>query len=257
MTQGNVAGVMPYDGTLPLSWLARLTAAHAPDQVAEAIVALVSGLPGCRGARVVWQLQGSMTSRSVPDSPLDAAGLAWLRLASGASGPLRHADRSRVAIRLCEQPELAVLSLDLDPEGSDLDVLEKLTGTLPFAGQCLQRALEWSALQHSHQQLERSENLQRALFAISDLAGSDLDMPAMLRGIHAIVGTLMYAGNFFIVLLDAGRDRIRFPYYVDVQDPQPPGNGLDMPLSAIEYTLTWYVLNDGKARMGDAEELRN
>ncbi len=248
---------MPQDGTLQLSWLARLTAAHAPDQVAEVIVALASGLPGCGGARVVWQLQGSMTSRSVPEMPLDAAELAWLRHASNVAGPLRHANLQRMAIGLCQQPESAVLSLDLDPDACDLNLLEKLSASLPFAGQCLQRALEWSALQHSHQQLERSENLQRALFAISDLAGSDLDMPAMLRGIHAIVGTLMYAANFFIVLLDAGRDTIRFPYFVDVEDPQPPGNGLDMPLSAIEYTLTWYVLNDGKARMGDAEELRN
>lgn len=257
MTQGNAAGVIPYDGSLQLSWLARLTAAHAPDQIAEVIVALLSDLPDCRGARVVWQLRDSTNCRSAPDAPLDAADLAWLRLVSDADGPLRHADRRRVAIRLCKQPELAVLLLDLDPEGPGFELLEKLSASLQFAGQYLQRALEWSALQHSHQQLERSENLQRALFAISDLAGSDLDMLAMLRGIHAIVGTLMYADNFFIVLLDAGRDSIRFPYYVDVEDPQPPGNGLEIPLSAIEYTLTWYVLSDGKARMGDAEELRN
>lgn len=257
MTQGNVAEVIPQDGTLQLSWLARLTAARAPEQVAEVIVALLAGVPGCRRARVVWQLRDAMVSRSVPDISLDAAERAWLRHAGEVDGPLRDADRQRVAICLCKQPELAVLLLELEPDRSSPDVLETLSPSLQFAGQCLQRALEWSALQHSHQQVERSENLQRALFAISDLAGSDLDMPAMLRGIHAIVGTLMYADNFFIVLLDAGRASIRFLYYVDVEDPQPPGNGMDMPLSAIEYTLTWYVLNDGKARMGDAEELRN
>ncbi|WP_449423822.1 GAF domain-containing protein, partial [Rhodanobacter lindaniclasticus] len=82
-------------------------------------------------------------------------------------------------------------------------------------------------------------------------------MPAVLRGIHAIVSGLMYADNFFIVLHDTAHDTIRFLYYADVEDPTPPGEGRDMPLSAIEYTLTWYVLRDGKARMGDAEELRS
>ena len=28
-----------------------------------------------------------------------------------------------------------------------------------------------------------------------------------------------------------------------------------MPLSAIEHTLTWYVMRDGKARMGSSDEL--
>ena len=31
--------------------------------------------------------------------------------------------------------------------------------------------------------------MQRALFAISDLAGSDLDMPEMLKRLHGIVST--------------------------------------------------------------------
>lgn len=257
MTQPNLAPIMPHDGTLPLSWLARLTAAHAPEQVATVIAQLVSGMPGFREACVLWQLHDAPTFRSVPDLSFEVDDLAWLRDASGEGSVHWHADRKRVAVRLCEQPEPAVLLLELAPDGSGPELLQKLSSTLQFAGQCLRRALEWSALQHSHQQLERSENLQRALFAISDLAGSDLDMPAMLRGIHAIVGTLMYADNFFIVLLDAERDSVCFLYYVDVEDPEPPGHGQDIPLGTIEYTLTWYVLKDGKARMGDAEELRN
>src|SRR6185437_12330808 len=99
---------------------------------------------------------------------------------------------------------------------------------------------ELSDLQTKLQRLERSEALQRALFAISDLAGSERDMPDMLRGIHAIVSTLMYAENIFIVQYNATLGTIRFPYFVDVEDPVSPGAGQDMPLSAIENTLTWY-----------------
>jgi len=257
MTQGDAVGVTSSDRSAQMSWLARLAAAHAPEEVAAVIAALVSDRSGGKTAWVVWRLQGSTRCHSVPNTRFDAADLAWLGDALRADGPLWHPDGQRVAIRLCEQPESAILLLEWAPDHSDPEFFEELSAELQFAGQCLRRSLEWSDLRDSHQQLERSESLQRALFAISDLAGSDLDMPAMLRGIHAMVGTLMYADNFFIVLLDAKRETIRFLYYLDVQDPVPPGNGQDMPLSAIEHTLTWYVLSDGKARMGDAEELRN
>ncbi|NMW25593.1 GAF domain-containing protein, partial [Rhodanobacter denitrificans] len=162
----------------------------------------------------------------------------------------------RVAIRLCAKPEPAVLLLQLQPAHADAGFFAELEVPLQLAGQHLRRALEWAELQDSHEQLERSENLQRALFAISDLAGSERDMPDMLRGIHAIVSTLMYAENFFIVLRDAVRGTIRFLYFVDVESPPPFEVGHDLPLSAIEHSLTWYVISDGKARMGDAEELR-
>ena len=123
-----------------------------------------------------------------------------------------------------------------------------------LAGRHLQRALESAELQASVDALERSEQLQRALFAISDLAGSERDMPEMLRGIHAIVGTLMYAENFFIVLHDAERDTLRFLYFADVVDPAPLER--EMPLDALEHTLTWYLIRDGKPLMGSTEQLR-
>ena len=101
--------------------------------------------------------------------------------------------------------------------------------------------------------LERSEKLQRALFAIADLAGSEGAMPELLRGVHAIVDSLMYAKNCFIVRLDAERDAIVFLYFVDTVDPPHLG---DVSLSKRKGTLTWYVLTDGKAIRGDNEQLQ-
>ena len=43
--------------------------------------------------------------------------------------------------------------------------------------------------------LEKSKRLQQALYEIADLAGADLEMPEMLRRIHAVVNSLMYAEN--------------------------------------------------------------
>ena len=255
--RGAIESTPSDNSSLQLVWLARLSAAQTPDEVAGAIALLAQDRPGCMAACVVWRLDHPTSCHSVPATPIDAADRTWLGDASRAGGPHGHPDRQRVAIRLCEQPEAAVLLLRLQAGVAPDAFFDGLAAPLQLAGLHLRRALQWSELQDSHKQLERSENLQRALFAISDLAGSERDMPAMLRGIHAIVSTLMYAENFFIVLHNAVQDTIRFLYFVDVQDPTPPGDGDDLPLSAIEYTLTWYVLRDGKARMGDAEELRS
>ncbi|HWX65061.1 MAG TPA: EAL domain-containing protein [Rhodanobacter sp.] len=257
MKHGNAVESTPSDGSLQLSWLARLTAAHTPDEVGAAIAALALARPGCTAANVLWSLGDPAHHHSMPLVRIDVADWPWLRSASRADGPHWHVDRHRVAIRLCEQPEPALLLLSLSPAYADAAFFDELAAPLRLAGQHLRRALEWCELQHSHQQLERSETLQRALFAISDLAGSERDMRAMLSGIHAIVSTLMYAENFFIVQHNAEQDTIRFLYFVDVEDSTSPGDGQDMPLSAIEYTLTWYVICDGKARMGNAEELRS
>jgi len=248
---------MPFDDSLQLTWLTRLIAAHSPGEVAEAIAELARECPGCESACVLWRLRERADCQSVPSTRIDPADWPWLELAASSDAPQWHSDQVRLALRLCLLPEPALLVLELQPEQANAQFLESLIAPLRLAGQHLQRALDWIELQHSHRQLERSENLQRALFAISELAGSERDMPAVLRGIHAIISSLMYAENFFIVLHDAERDTIRFLYFVDVQDPVPPGKGSDMALSEIEHTLTWYVLRDGKARMGDAEELRN
>ena len=57
-------------------------------------------------------------------------------------------------------------------------------------------------MQQSVTHLEEAERLQRALFAIADQASADRDMPDVFRSLHEIVGSLMYAENFYIVLFD-------------------------------------------------------
>ena len=256
MTHADTAGAASFDDSMRLNWLTRLGAARGVQEMAQAIVDLMREQPGCQQACVVWKLDGPISCRSVPALPFDTADREWLAQASRSDGPHLHVDRQRVAFRLCELPEPTLLLLPLQPGCTSDGYVERLQIPLQLAGQHLQRALDWSALRHSLRQLERSESLQRALFAISDLSGSERDLPTMLRDIHAIVSTLMYAENFFIVLHDAARETFRFLYYVDVEDAEPPVIGEELPMSAISHTLTWYVMTDGKARMGDADELR-
>lgn len=111
-------------------------------------------------------------------------------------------------------------------------------------------------MQQSVQRLEQAEMLQRSLYAIADMAGSDLDMPDMLRGLHRIVSDLMYAENFYIALYDSERDSLRFLYFADAVDTQQPGPGDEVPLARIERGLTWYLIRDRKPLMGSIEQLR-
>ena len=122
------------------------------------------------------------------------------------------------------------------------------------------RMAEVLAMQRLHDtvaQLAQTEQLQRALFAIADMAGSDLDMPDMLRGLHRIVGELMYAENFFIALYDAPSDSVRFLYFVDSVDEEGPQAGTEFPLDRIKHGPTWWMVRERKPLMGSSEQLQS
>ena len=58
---------------------------------------------------------------------------------------------------------------------------------------------------------QRSEKLQAALYRIAEIASAAQDMQEFYAEIHHIVGELMYADNFYIVLYDEGRQQINWP----------------------------------------------
>ncbi|MGH8192376.1 MAG: bifunctional diguanylate cyclase/phosphodiesterase [Rhodanobacteraceae bacterium] len=108
-----------------------------------------------------------------------------------------------------------------------------------------------ASLAESVEQLGRAERLQRALYAIADQASAaNADLTTMFQASHQIVGTLMYARNFYIARYDARRDSVRFPYYADTVDADPPLPASDLPMHDILHGPTWYVIRDGKPLMG-------
>ncbi|HET7161350.1 MAG TPA: GAF domain-containing protein, partial [Rhodanobacteraceae bacterium] len=114
-----------------------------------------------------------------------------------------------------------------------------------------------SVMAESVEHLGRSERLQRALYAIADQASSaGDDLTTMFQTLHSIVGSLMYAENFYIALYDATRDSVRFAYYSDVADPNIPNPHDEMSMTEILHGATWYVLHEGRPLMGAAESMR-
>jgi diguanylate cyclase (GGDEF)-like protein/PAS domain S-box-containing protein len=68
---------------------------------------------------------------------------------------------------------------------------------------------------------KRSEQVQAAIYRISEAANSSIGLQELYATIHAILNELMAAENMFIALYDAEKDLITFPYFVDQYDPVP------------------------------------
>ena len=92
----------------------------------------------------------------------------------------------------------------------------------------------------------RRERRQQVLYRIATAALGGDDLDTLLREVHALVGELVDARNFYVALLDAPSGLVRFPYFVDEYDPppapRPPGRG-----------LTELVLRSGRPLLVDPE----
>jgi len=104
--------------------------------------------------------------------------------------------------------------------------------------------------------LRKSERLRQALYEIADLSGASTDMQDMLARIHAIVGTLMPAENFYIVRYDDVREVVRFLYFVDQRDTWVAEPDEDIPVSTMPNSLTVAMLRQGQPMLGPSAEVR-
>ncbi|HCR32196.1 MAG TPA: hypothetical protein DIV57_02335, partial [Stenotrophomonas sp.] len=103
--------------------------------------------------------------------------------------------------------------------------------------------------------LEQAERLQQALFQIADLAGADLEMGEMLRHVHGVLGSLMYAENCYIVEYDDVRDQMRFLYFADQVDEFVADPTISYDAGQMPRSLTVALLRHGKPLSGPSREL--
>jgi diguanylate cyclase (GGDEF)-like protein/PAS domain S-box-containing protein len=93
---------------------------------------------------------------------------------------------------------------------------------------------------------KRAEQLQQALYRISEAAASVHDLDALYRAIHAAIGELIPARNFYITLYNPATNISSFPYFMDEYDsapaPRPLGHG-----------LTDYVIRHGEPLFASPE----
>ncbi len=103
--------------------------------------------------------------------------------------------------------------------------------------------------------LEKSKRLQQALYGISDLSGSKLEMGEMLARIHQIVGGLMPAENFYIVQYDDKRETIRYLYFADSRDTFAPDPNTEFAIDHDMHSMTAALLRHGSPLIGSPREI--
>ncbi|MET0328269.1 MAG: EAL domain-containing protein [Luteimonas sp.] len=228
-----------------------------------------------------------MIDRNVPDPPKpsqsDAAARAWEILSTapagiavavawscprGGQGAIRAQDTSDVlldaALRALDDPEArerpALFNASREDGArvavaiGDCDAMCAAWARLAANG--LLAALDALATAHDVATLRRSERLQQALYEIADLAGSSLEMQEVLARIHGVVGSLMTAENFYIVLYDDLRETLRFLYFVDALDPWVAEPEQELHVSDMPNSLTIALLREGQPMLGPSAVLR-
>jgi GAF domain-containing protein/DNA-binding response OmpR family regulator len=102
-----------------------------------------------------------------------------------------------------------------------------------------------AALEAREAEHARSERLQAALYRIAEAASAASDLQEFYRTVHATVGELIFAENFYIALYDETRQAINFPYYADSVETDIPDPHIWDPIGDARGT-TAYVLRTGK-----------
>jgi diguanylate cyclase (GGDEF)-like protein len=224
--------------------------AHRQSLRGELVAALSAGLPVEAQVAACWRERLGSGDAATPGADTELRDLAARLLGFHApfpgspeliaeSWPLPGGRRAAVAARLS-----APIDADIRATWSEM------------ARGLMVAHLEAERAHRRAETLEKSERLQQALYEIADLAGSDLDLPDMLRMVHHVIGGLMYAANFYIVLYDPDRETVRFLYFADERDPWQPDITLDMPARDMPNSLTVALLRHGEAVRGRSEDVR-
>ena len=236
-----------------------LFAAATIKDIAELAVRVAETEFGCRSAHLVWTLGVSAKGQplhncwpaalltahetALVDAALDQArevravlpDPAWLKIVS----PMARAEAALIA----EWPQDPGMPMERPPAWHEFVTL-------------LGSAVELVGHRLAIGRLEKTARLQSALYTIADLASSELDMPEMLRRVHAVIGGLMYAENFYIALYDSDRDSLRFIYFADEKDHRPVDPHQEIPADQIRNSLTLAMIRRGRPAMGSSALLR-
>ena len=247
----------PVDGKT--TFIVQLLEANGIRAVAQTIAQRCNNYPQCLNARLVWGLDPESQEKfglgSEPAIDLSAQDLAWLRHAAESPEPIWSPDGRELAFSLIPGDGMAFSILPRSPE--DVAYLtETLVLEIRLAARFFNRSLAWKETSEALAKLERAETAQRALYDISELAAAHLDMGTMLEGVHKIVGRLMYAENFYIVLYDKEQDNIQFLYFADSKDPRPGDEHMRMPMEDLRNGITWHLIKGGKPLMGTTDQMR-
>jgi diguanylate cyclase (GGDEF)-like protein len=104
-------------------------------------------------------------------------------------------------------------------------------------------------------ELSIARTTHETLLEISRLANHADSVDDFLPRMHRAVCRLMPADNFYIALFDEEAGQIRFPYFVDQRDSQPPQLGRAYPVRGPSASLTAWLIRENHFLMLKGDEL--
>ena len=119
-------------------------------------------------------------------------------------------------------------------------VFERVSRPLKHAGAIHGRVWSFSDISGRRQ----AEKLQQAVYRIAQAADQVEDLDSLYPSIHAIIGEVMVADNFYIALLDEESGLISFPYF-STKLGKPPAR------QTTSQGLTGYVLRTAQSLLCD------
>ena len=98
-------------------------------------------------------------------------------------------------------------------------------------------------LQSLTERYKRAELIQKALYSISELSSSAVNLDSLYVSIHNVVRDFMTADNFFVAFHEKQDERIEFAYFVDERDEDVM---LSISYEKIKTGITAHILRSGQ-----------
>ena len=108
--------------------------------------------------------------------------------------------------------------------------------------------VQTKALQREIIQRRHAERLQKSLYKISELSGSQVEIETFYQQLHQILGQLMRVENCYIALVES-EDTLVFPFYVDKYEPS-------IAARKMGKGLTEYVISSCTPQLIDSERAK-
>ncbi|MFC4700681.1 EAL domain-containing protein [Glaciecola siphonariae] len=97
-------------------------------------------------------------------------------------------------------------------------------------------------LQSLTERYKRSERIQKALYRISELSSSAVNLDSLYLSVHNVVRDFMTADNFFVAFHEKQDERIQFAYFVDERDEDTMQS---ISYEKIKNGITAHILRSG------------
>jgi transcriptional regulator with GAF, ATPase, and Fis domain len=108
-------------------------------------------------------------------------------------------------------------------------------------------------LQSLTERYKRAEKIQKALYRISELSSSAVNLDSLYVSIHNVVRDFMTADNLFVAYHEKQDERIQFAYFVDERDEE---SILSISYEKIKNGVTAHILRSGDSLVMTRENCR-